>query len=102
MTIDQMIEVMQAYKDGKRVEMRGRYAHPDSKWTDSTVPAPTWDFPNYKYRIKPEPKEFLVVVDKNGQVVGGCNNNFRPGQVLVYRHDGKLSDVTVVKVREVL
>ena len=52
MTIDEMIEVLQAYKEGKAIQ-----AVPlcdNSGWYD--VKKPSWDFSAMEYRIKPEKK----------------------------------------------
>jgi hypothetical protein len=56
MTHDEMIEVIQAHKDGKVIQLRGL----QRDWID--VPrTPDWDFPNIIYRVKPEPKEYWLV-----------------------------------------
>lgn len=52
MTIEETkerIAVMQAYVDGKQIQVKSS----DSKWAD--VPEPSWSI-NGNYRIKPEPK----------------------------------------------
>ena len=52
MTIEETkerIAVMQAYVDGKQIQVESS----DSKWAD--VPEPSWSI-NGNYRIKPEPK----------------------------------------------
>lgn len=52
--INTMISVMQAYADGKEIQIRGSR---NEVWRDWVLPdAPTWDWHNYEYRIKPEPK----------------------------------------------
>jgi hypothetical protein len=56
MTHDEMIEVIQAHKDGKVIQLRSM----QGDWID--VPrTPDWDFPNIIYRPKPEPKEYWLV-----------------------------------------
>jgi hypothetical protein len=47
MTHDEMIEVIQAHKDGKRIEFW------DEGWI--AVDAPVWAFSYIKYRVAPEP-----------------------------------------------
>jgi hypothetical protein len=56
MTHDEMIEVIQAHKDGKVIQLQGL----QRDWID--VPrTPDWDFPNIIYRVKPEPKEYWLL-----------------------------------------
>ena len=51
MTHDEMIAVIQAHKDGKTIQVRGK-GRP--KWHDRT--RPSWDFDSCDYRVKPEPR----------------------------------------------
>lgn len=51
MTIDQMIEVMQAYKNGAKIESRHKECEVD--WF--TAPHPQWDWFAFEYRVKKEP-----------------------------------------------
>lgn len=51
-TIKEMIAVMQAYADGKTIECYG-YSYLNN-WTE--VENPKWDWWNYDYRVKQEPK----------------------------------------------
>lgn len=54
MTTIEKIAVMQAYVDGKQVQVRIT----KEEWADmSRVSEPTWNWSNNEYRIKPEPKE---------------------------------------------
>lgn len=51
-SIESMIEVLQAYKDGKEIE----YSYDDGKtWRETDQPA--WNFDTIQYRIAPEPKK---------------------------------------------
>lgn len=50
-SIDEMIAVMQAYKDGKTIE---ELYYMDTEW--KVVEKPLWNFNNYDYRVKSEPK----------------------------------------------
>ena len=53
MTIDEMIEVLEAYKRGEEIEY---YNTDENKWTHIDLPA--FNFVFYDYRIaKPEPKK---------------------------------------------
>lgn len=54
MTIDEMIAVLQAYKEGKTIQFAFKE---DGKFV-YTIPSEgevAWDFTEYNYRIKPEP-----------------------------------------------
>lgn len=51
-TIDEMVAVMQAYKDGKEIESRPHI--PCSEWHHAGKPG--WDWSCIDYRVKPEPK----------------------------------------------
>lgn len=52
MTIDQMIEVLQAAKQGKRIE----YKQGDSCWLSLPEVTEYWDFVHNTYRVKREPR----------------------------------------------
>lgn len=51
MTTKEMIEVMQAYEDGKTIETRGKTCH---NW--SVIASPCWNWSYNEYRIKQESK----------------------------------------------
>ncbi len=50
-SIDEMCAVMQAFKEGKTIE---ELYDRDTEW--KVVETPLWNFHNYQYRVKPEPK----------------------------------------------
>lgn len=54
------LEVMRAYATGAEIEtvLRGR-----TEWVPNT--APRWDWCNYDYRVKPEPRTFRVWIREN-------------------------------------
>lgn len=54
MTTEEMIEIMKAFQEGKRIEIKDKRSEND-EWTDITFP--NWNWVEYYYRIKPEPKE---------------------------------------------
>lgn len=59
-TAKEHLEVMQAFIDGKEIEFKQ-----DSRkgiWRQTT--APTWDFCEYKYRIKPSEPEYAYPIYK--------------------------------------
>lgn len=49
------IEVMQAYVDGKEIQLR---ANPHNEWLLTN--SPLWDWAAWEYRIKPAPKIIYV------------------------------------------
>ena len=72
--IDEMIEVMQAYKNGEKIE----FCYTDEVikvWEDTGKPL--WNWGDTDYRVKPKPKyipfetaeEFLEAQNKRGQAV---------------------------------
>lgn len=62
MTYDEMIEVIEAVKDGKTIEFfyLGQW-HICNK--------PTFNFDDTKYRVKPEPMVLYAIVNKSGEVL---------------------------------
>jgi hypothetical protein len=56
-THDEMIAVIQAHKEGEKIQysIKGR-----NVWNDLTA-GPLWDFHASDYRVKKEPKELWVV-----------------------------------------
>lgn len=63
MTHNEMIEVIQAHRDGKTVQCRLQKHQED--WYDAE---PDWNFYDFDYRIKPEPREWWVNVYKTFSV----------------------------------
>lgn len=61
MTIDEMIAVMQASKEGAVIQCRRTG---DTKW--ETAQGPVWNWLSYVYRVKPEPREWYAVLDCDG------------------------------------
>lgn len=49
-TIKEMVEVMEAFEDGKKIQLRNRFIN---IWVDTEYPI--WDWSTCEYRIKPEP-----------------------------------------------
>lgn len=62
MTPDQIIEVVTAFKNGKKIECRNKVC---GTWVDAT---PDWNFYHYDYRVKPEPMELWVNVYEDGSI----------------------------------
>lgn len=77
-----MIEVMQAYLDGKTIQVA--YAN-KNKWSDiDQEELPTWQFGDFQYRIKPEPREWWIHINisPGGQIVGYISPNKTQAQEL--------------------
>ena len=76
MTVDEMIEVLQAYKEGKTIQYKSKTAN-DDFWEDSVWPS--FSFIDCDYRVKPEEPDYInwdhvhsdfdfLVRNKNGMV----------------------------------
>lgn len=62
--IDEMIKVLQHFKDGGEVECKAPYCEDGSEvW--SFIKNPIWNFSTSKYRIKRKPKEFIIYPDSS-------------------------------------
>ena len=55
MTLDEKIEVMMACKRGEEIELN----QDDNDWI--VCNSPSWDWLNNSYRIKPKPKQVVVI-----------------------------------------
>ncbi len=64
MTHDEIIAVVTAHRDGKKIEHRNRDS---TEWLPTESPA--WNFRFYDYRIKSEPREFWIVKHLAGYAV---------------------------------
>ena len=85
MTIDEIIAVLQAYKEGKKIE-----ASNSGEW--GYCKYPLWDFANWKYRIAPEPtKRYLIV---NPEQVAFVDRNVANLELTFI--DGKLIEAKVL------
>jgi hypothetical protein len=85
MTHDEMIEVIQAHKDGKVIQVNtdGAYSSdgPNRGWLDAIERELMWNFELNDYRVKPAPKEYWMVphADKLGfMVFGSSPKNLEP------------------------
>lgn len=64
MSIDDMINVFRAAKDGKQIQVRR--AGSQDRWIN--ISDPVWNFEFMDYRAKPEPREWLVHVKLDGSI----------------------------------
>ncbi len=62
MTPDQIIEVVTAFKNGKKIQFYDKVCN--KGWLDANNPM--WAFDKITYRIKPEPMELWVNVYESG------------------------------------
>lgn len=60
MTDDEIIEVVQAHKDGKLIECRLKDRDIDVGWYEVPKNYSIWNFQQCHYRIKPEPREWWL------------------------------------------
>ncbi len=96
MTDDEIIALVQAHKDGKKIECR--YEHePDNGWREFASKISDWDFVTYEYRIATEPhkpREFWI-----------CNGRDKDNErwVLVDKaHPNHVCGGEKIRVREVI
>lgn len=68
MTIDEMITVLQAAKEGKLIQCREKTDDDSAYWTEGSVGSFVWNFNNYDYRVKPEPMELDAWLGKDGKL----------------------------------
>jgi hypothetical protein len=93
MTVDEMIAVLQAHKEGKKIESN---SHDGYGWL--LTPCPVWNFLRYDYRVKQEPREFFIVLDGQGSPVGvGASNGCAK-----IPSGTDMRSLNTVKVREIL
>lgn len=63
MTNDEIIAVVTAHKNGKQIQYN---RSPDNVWTDARDNQPGWNFFEFNYRVKPEPRELRIVQRPDG------------------------------------
>lgn len=75
MTDDEIIEVVQAHKDGKLIECRLKDRDIDVGWYEVPKNYSIWNFQQCHYRIKPEPRKprewWLRIGGINGLEIDG-------------------------------
>lgn len=85
-SIESMIEVLQAYQAGKKIEYLSIM---DGTWS-SCIGEPLFNFDDYQYRIAPETKKkvkLVAFIDSHGELrwireelFGGASNNRVPSE----------------------
>ena len=68
MTPDQIIEVVTAFKNGKKIQYRHKHDK-HAIWRDCSSNI-AWQFWDVDYRVKPEPMELWVNVFEDGSGLG--------------------------------
>lgn len=63
-TPDEIIAVVQAFKEGKEIEYNLVGSQSDERWISGD---PRWNFSHCHYRVKQEPEKVEVLVYKNAQ-----------------------------------
>jgi hypothetical protein len=97
MTHDEIIAVVQAHKDGKRIEMRSFAT--DAKWVDSTE-RPTFNFGLFNYRVNPAPREWWLR-SHNGEPCSSCGFHTSVASAARPASDG-MKTHSIIHVREIL
>ena len=79
MTLREKIDCMEAFERGEEIEVS--YVK-QAKWTD--ISNPDWSWGAYNYRIKPKPKQVVVIekwlcksIYNEYYIVEGCANQLR-------------------------
>lgn len=62
MTVDEMIIVLLAHKEGKTIQYCAKVGNHEGEWKDRVKSVPLeFNFVSYNYRVKPIPKEYWLV-----------------------------------------
>ena len=76
-TIDEMIEVMVAAKDGKTIQARRHGRCADAMWVDAPVVG--WNWGDFDYRVKPEPRRWRGHTTLDGGFISCDHANCKLG-----------------------
>ena len=75
MSDDEILEVVQAHKEGKKIESRP--LHLDQWFPILSLSSPTWNFAENDYRVAPEPRkprEWRLKFDEGSKEVKGITS----------------------------
>jgi len=89
-----LLPIIQAYAEGKQLQIQYK-----SEWKD--VDDPSFTSPPGCYRIKPEPREWTLVLDVHDNIVGSAAD-LQSGCIRTASGMQSLLGCRTVKVREVL
>ena len=88
-------KVVQAYADGRYVQCED-----EMEWSDANNPS---FHPLYRWRIKPEPREWWVVVNCHGNCLKTCKNRADAEVSMEYMTaHGSCGPYAIARVREVI
>lgn len=89
---DEMIAVIQHHRDGGKVQIADR-----GKGNFEDTLNPIWDFNEFDYRIKPEPRSLWRVNHENGNPAGVFDDECQ-----AKAYSSSLSGATIHEYKEVL
>lgn len=92
MTIQEKIDAMTAFRDGKEIEFR---IIDSGKWIESREP--NWDFTSFEYRIKPEPRRIWI-----NEYPDGLSAQLHPSQAAADNSAAKETRIRSIEFVEVL
>ena len=98
----ELLPIIQAFAEGKDIECR-EMGLVDQKWVGDISSSPDFGwYDHLEYRIKPEPREFLILVsvDDEGVCVFHSDQNKTASQLS--KKYTTVTNAEVVKVREVI
>ena len=96
MNINRNIEIMKAYSEGKHIESKAIGGVED--WEECS--APTWNFENNEYRIKPKqiraytPKELIEAIKIHGPIIKSHKEGYEDVYYIIVSFSGK--DIGIV------
>jgi hypothetical protein len=96
MTLREKIEVMEAFERGEEIECS--WTNCGTKW--EIVKSPSWDWTSYLYRIKPKPKQ-TVVIEKWLLTDGTLIDAVETSDIVQYLRNSKWKKVKLIDTYEV-
>jgi hypothetical protein len=87
------LDVIDKYANGIPIQSRKNKNH---KWKDESSVF-SFEFANYEYRVRPEPRKFRIAVDKNNQICGVGIGYFPEGFQMP-----NMGDISFIEVQEIL
>lgn len=82
--IDEMIKILNAYKEGKKIECRYKDRSMSDSWSYIDVPA--WNWEMYEYRVKQEPRR-MTYKEVNDWLAKGNGRYKITGDAPLLNHD---------------
>ena len=99
MSDDEIIEVVKAHKEGKKIQFRPAGSKTSTTpWVDADERGPNWNFEFMDYRVSPEPRKPQEWwIDMNASNGPWRAYSYRPSY-----ESGSLAEKCLVRVREVI